>query len=79
MKVQNWATNRVHDRQLEHWRVTGLLAKASHATWNSLANLKPEELDKLPQKVRDTLPTLYRQLELTDYFLSGLAGVDKEE
>lgn len=71
-KIQDWATGTVHDGPTEHWRVTALLAKDAHQLWKSLCDMSGDQRSALPQEVQIGLRILYRRLELTDYFLSGL-------
>ena len=70
-KPEDWATHTVHDHKTEHWRVTALLAKDAEALWETLFE---EKGTWLPEKVQNQMGILRRRLELTDYFLSGLAG-----
>lgn len=74
--IQPWAMHIVHDGPVEHWRVTALLAKSAKRMWDALVAMPLEEREKLPFDVQKAIPDLYRQLELTDYFLSGMGEDD---
>ncbi len=71
--IEPWATHTTHDNPTEHWRVTALLAQSTKRVWDALVELPEEERKKLPESLQVCIPLLYRQLELTDYFLSGIA------
>lgn len=70
-KPQDWATHIVHDNRIEHWRVTGLLSKNTSALLDAIYEFD-DSGDLLPEKVKIQMRILDRQLELTDYFLSGM-------
>ena len=78
-RVEPWATQAIHDGPMEHWRVTALLAKTAFRVWETLTQLSSEERDNLPESVQKLIPIVYRQIELTDYFLSGMVEGERTD